>query len=592
MKPAGWRAATLVLCAIAGLAALAEFFGATGIGGASPWLGIWGATVSASSQPFNLTIQSIEAGGAAELGGLRAGDRVDLRANDLLDRFSLLGQPLAGRPVTILVRRGSTQRTAVVTPGPPNLRKRWDAFFNWPGQVWIALLAALIAWRRSQVREMRLLCLALVSYALWQVTAPFAFAAPWTSVYIVFRIGTVFFGPLAVAFWAACAGCFGTPLSQARRAIQTSCYLFAATSIVVGCAGVLGVITLWFDPMRLLWAAAGPLFGLALLAALGSGMLSFAASQGIERRRAAWLLVPPALLFLARYALDTAGIHLHSYAGYLAMTYTYSLVLFSTPLVVTYVALNRRLIDIGFVLNRAAVFGIVSAIVIGAFILVEWGVGQWLVNASHTTSVVAGMVVALALGLSLRYIHQYADAFVDGVFFRKRHEDEAALRRFAGESAYISDREILLNRAIREVLEHTEADDATILVRDEAPGYVSRGDGSHTRVDANDPGIVALKTWSKPLNLHSLQDSELRGELAFPMISRGDLVGALVCGPKRDGEAYAPDESDALLALARGVGMALDTLSQQNGDAVASLRATQGLILEELRALARRIDGS
>ena len=181
------------------------------------------------------------------------------------------------------------------------------------------------------------------------------------------------------------------------------------------------------------------------------------------------------------------------------------------------------------------------------------------------------------------------DVFVDRVFFRKRHDDEAALRRFAGESAYISDRDILLNRAIREVLAHTDADDATILVRDEARGYVSRGNGSRARIDPNDPGIVALKAWSKPVNLHSLEDSELRGELAFPMISRGDLVGALVCGPKRDGEAYAPDECDALLALARGVGTALDTLSQHNGDAIASLQATQGLILEELRALARKI---
>jgi hypothetical protein len=591
MKPLAWRAVIVVLCGITGLLALSEFFGAIGLGGATPWLGIWGATVSDSWQPFDLRIQAIEPGGASEQGGLRAGDRVDLRANNLLDRFSLLGQPLAGRPVTILVVHGSAQRTAVVTPRPPNLRRRWDAFFNWPGQIWIAVLAALIVWRRSKVREMRLLCLALISYALWQITAPFAFAAPWTWVYVVFRIGSVFFGPLAVAFWAACAGCFGTPLSKARRTTQTLCYVFVATSIVLGCAGVLGVVTLWVDPLRLAWLAAGPVFGLALLAALGCGVLAIAASKGSDQRRAAWLLAPPAMLFFARYLLDGAATHLHTYDVYLAVNYFYSLVLFTTPLVVTYVALSRRLIDIGFVLNRAAVFGIVSAIVIGAFILIEWALSEWLVKESHTTSVVAGMVVALALGVSMRYIHHYVDAFVDGSFFRKRHEDEAALRRFTVESAFISDRDVLLNRATQEVLEHTDADAATILVRDGARGYVSRGNGSPTRIDPNDPGIIALKAWSKPLNLHSLEDSQLRGELAFPMISRGDLVGALVCGPKRDGEVYAPDESDALLALARGVGTALDTLSTQSDGAIASLQATQGLILDELRALARRIDG-
>ena len=64
-----------------------------------------------------------------------------------------------------------------------------------------------------------------------------------------------------------------------------------------------------------------------------------------------------------------------------------------------------------------------------------------------------------------------------------------------------------------------------------------------------------MKAWGKPVDLHLLYGSELHGELAFPMISRGDLLGALLCGPKRDGEGYAPDESDALLALARGVGV-------------------------------------
>jgi len=62
MKPAVWRAVIVVLCGITGLLALSELLGATGIDGATPWLGIWGATVSDSSQPFDLTIQSIRRG--------------------------------------------------------------------------------------------------------------------------------------------------------------------------------------------------------------------------------------------------------------------------------------------------------------------------------------------------------------------------------------------------------------------------------------------------------------------------------------------------------------------------------------------------
>ena len=69
------------------------------------------------------------------------------------------------------------------------------------------------------------------------------------------------------------------------------------------------------------------------------------------------------------------------------------------------------------------------------------------------------------------------------------------------------------------------------------------------------------------------------------MISRGDLVGVLICGAKRDGEAYAPDESEALQALAHGVGTALDTLSSQSNGVMESIRETQALMLQELQRL-------
>jgi hypothetical protein len=265
-----------------------------------------------------------------------------------------------------------------------------------------------------------------------------------------------------------------------------------------------------------------------------------------------------------------------------------TLVLLTAPVALTYAALSRRLIDVGFFLNRAAVFTIVSAIVIGAFILAERAASAWLASTTHTTSAVIGMIVALGLGISLRYIHKYVERFVDRVFFRKRHEDESALRRFAHEASYISDRGTLLDRAVQTVKEHTSARTAAILVRDGGAVYACATDG-RADVSENDSGIVALRAWNKPIDLHLFPDSQLRGEFAFPMISRGNLVGTLVCGPKPDGEAYAPDESEALLALAHGVGTALDTLSSQSDGIIESIRETQALMLQELGNLPRAV---
>ena len=243
------------------------------------------------------------------------------------------------------------------------------------------------------------------------------------------------------------------------------------------------------------------------------------------------------LLFRRRLIASSSS---SSYTVSIIVGLVSTLVLLTAPVALTYAALSRRLIDVGFFLNRAAVFTIVSAIVIGAFILAEWAAGAWLASTTHATSAIIGMVVALCLGISLRYIHRYVERFVDRVFFRKRHEDESALLRFAHEASYISDRSTLLERAVQTVKEHTSADEAAILVRDGTASYAFATDGRQARVGENDQGIVALRAWNKPIDLHGFPNSQLRGEFAFPMISRGDLVGALICGPSATEKRMPP----------------------------------------------------
>ncbi len=148
----------------------------------------------------------------------------------------------------------------------------------------------------------------------------------------------------------------------------------------------------------------------------------------------------------------------------------------------------------------------------------------------------------------------------------------------------------MLERAAGEVKEHTAADGVAIYVSNGAAQYASSND-SRQVVDENDPGIVALRAWGKPVNLHDLSASELEGELAFPMISRGRLVGTLVCGPKRDGDAYAPDEYEALVQLTHGVGTTFDTLSSVRSGLAAETEEKLDLILAKLAALDGRNGG-
>lgn len=589
MKPATWRAILLACCGAGALLVVIGFLDQVGIGGATPWYGVMGAYVGGSSEPWHVSFRGIDPGGPADRAGIREGDSIDVRDQSLLVRLSLLGQPLEGRQIVFPVNSAGVISRRVFVPGPFSLARFWQ-YAVWDfGSLWLLLFSALIAWRRPYAGNNLLLSTVLACAAIGIGSALIFFAWPWPWPYVALSlIGQT--EALAVALWATLASAFARPLSQARRIALTLCYVSVALWIVIGngtpdrspgLAPLLGTLTLWFDPTRFIGPAWTITDLIAVLIAATCSALAMLAARGEERQRAGWLLVPCTVLFCSA-TITIVSFHFMSYAATLNAGFAYSFVTVAVPLFLTYAALNRKLIDVGFFLNRTVVFAIVSSIVIGAFIVVEWALGAWLVNASHTTSVVVGMAVALALGLSLRYIHRYVDRFVDTVLFHQRHEDETALRRFAHEASYISDRTVLLERALRTVRDHTTAQGSDIVLLDGSAEYRSVTEPEAPCVNENDPAIVLSKAWSKPVDLHEVSGSQLRGELGFPMPSRGRLVGVLVCGPKRDGEAYAPDESEALAALARGVAVALDVL-EARGDPPAEAIMSQ--LAESVRAL-------
>lgn len=570
MNSAGWRALLLSLSAIVALLSIVDV--AYEYAGPVSTVGQWGDTVGASSVPFHLIVRSIDPGHAADTAGLRSGDLIDIRASAPVERFWLFGQPLTGRAVTILVRRDAQQLRVTLLPQSVARNRLYLLTPIWLGFVWIALFAAIIAWRRSDDPQMRALCLLLVSYGLWESTNQHYISSQ--SAWILASAAAVnVLGALAVAFWAACAGTFAQPLSRTRLVSQRVCYVLVAAFVAVGFVRIVGILTLQVDPMAFSSTASAIPFILACLAGVACTILALGATEGAERQRAIWSLVPAGILIFAGFSAESLQGVVTSYEVAWTSFYVISALNITTPIVLTYVALNRRLLDIGFVLNRAAVFTIVSTLLIGAFVLVEWIANEWL-SANHTTSAVVGMLVALALGFSVSYVHKYTDRFVDRVLFYKRYEAEAMLRRFAHEAGFITNRDKLLERALSTVRSSTGAD-ASILALD----------GDRSTVDENDSALIALRAWHKPIDLELFPDSALRGQFAFPMVARGELVGALICGTKTDNEVYAPDESEALQRVADGVGSALSLLAHEGGNSNGALAAT----IAELRGAIREL---
>lgn len=306
------------------------------------------------------------------------------------------------------------------------------------------------------------------------------------------------------------------------------------------------------------------------------------ATKGQERERIVWttltlgwVWVVSVLSFLLTYAWP--DLRLGPFGHYVYIVN--NCVNFIVPIGMTYALFNRRLLDVGFALNRAVIFSGVSLVIVGSFILGEWLISQWLSNASHTTNLAVTGALALGLGLSVHVVHARVERLVNNVFFRKRRSDEDALRGFAREAPYITDAGTLLARTA-DVLS-LRADAATV----ETLLHRGRCYGS---IGENDPAIVALRARHEVLDLHTVETA-LQADLAYPMVARGRLVGVLALGPKRSGESYAPDESAAIAHLAHSVAASLDVLSLKRKPEEDELRQSVTAMTEALGSLAAEV---
>jgi hypothetical protein len=520
------------------------------------YIGVNASTIAA----FRDRVDSVDPGSPGTRAGFKAGDVVDIRMLSRPDRFKWRHYLFVGERYDVpVIRDGKTKTLTVdvdrwVSDLPFWIANRWNWYVRFVGVAFLLGVAAFLVWRRPQSAEIRLFSLALVLIA---IGTDFSEGAAWSlQASFVEMLGDAigpFLSNAGLALLATYALRFAQPPSLLRIWATRFAYALAAFAAIVVCVGEVGT---WYGVLdndagflasNATWLIefAGP-----SLAALICALLAIREARGSERSRLVWATGSLSILYLSPLvAFFLTNVDIGGVSVSWAVTNS---AYFVAAIGLVYSLLGRRLLDVGFALNRAAVFTTVSLVVVGSFTLVEWALGGWLASESRGTNVLVSGALALGLGLSIHPIHLRVDRFIDASFFRKRHEAEKALRTFAKEAAFITDPDTLVTRA-RDVLErNTDCSWVDIAIFDGAQKFGG--------VDENDPAIVTLRTSHDMVNLHGVE-SVLRGEFAFPMSARGRLVGVLAIGPKRLGESFAPDECEAIGALAHGVGIALDVLT-------------------------------
>ncbi len=521
---------------------------------------------------------SITADSAAAQAGVHGGDVVDARALAPQDRFRVWTHaPIASIPIVLQITRDGGTHTFTVVPRHASID--WALAVAMTAGFWSALCAIVLLVRRPDSGAVQILVLYLLLVRLGIQMGP----TNWVSQSAAFDAVSAALNYIAPAGWALLALYVSrfAPSNKLVRFFALASYALATYIAIVGASAVVGAWFGWFDPRSALftgtpWRVAQLAY---LIAPIACAIVVLRAIRGEERIRLVWLLAPTVVIYMIYQSYRIWGFL--PFFRYDAVDTTSLVLQLLAPLGMTYAMLNRRLLDIGFVLNRAAVYAVVSVVVVGMFILAEWAFSEWFAAATHTENLLLNAALVLVLGLSVRTIHQRVDALLDHVFFRKRHEDEMALRQFGREAPYITDTSTLLERAKSLIEERADATFATFALAD--------GHGHYGSIDENDPAIVSMRTSQKAVDLQ-LQHSALQGEYAYPLVARGRMLGALAIGAKRSGESFAPDEREALEALVYGVANALDTLTQQKSNGESAVLAGIYDIRTALSGITKRLD--
>ncbi len=210
---------------------------------------------------------------------------------------------------------------------------------------------------------------------------------------------------------------------------------------------------------------------------------------------------------------------------------------------------------------RAYGLGLVLAVVVAAFAIVESLIEKYVSGHSRLAGTAIELATVTLGALAFRPVHQRVESFIEGAFTKRRREARAALARLQKELTSFTDVQRVLRRVVETVdLHMSTAGCAVYLWRGAYTAEASSFDERLESVPLNDPLPVRLRSTSTYADPRTLESSA-PGELAFPMIARGELIGFLALAPKRF--TYEPDDLQALHDLTEATGLALITLDSE-----------------------------
>lgn len=491
---------------------------------------------------------------------LADGDLIDLSSMAAADRAALFdGDNITpGTRFTLaVIHGGRSERVALTTIVAPETSL--DQFGIWTGavidQAFLLVIALLTLWRGRDWAAWGLFAFSssvIVQNCLTSLTA-----APLTALWLRLLAGgaipALVLGP---ALYAVAESVAGTGVSRLGRRLGRA---------AVACIAVLLLLlrstrdlARTYEGLVLPHAARTAIYGLQITLAtvvLLVLIIGYRRAARESRLRMRWVLASTAIL-----VASVVGDNIVSRISDPYLTVLFSSVVPGISLLgYLYAILRTRVVDLTFVIDRAVVFSVITALVLGAFSLLEQTVHYFAVG--EQLGWVLQSLVAVLLAAVLRPLHRLLEAGMESVFFHEQRAIISSLRRLTTQAVYFENEEALLSRALKDLRAPCAA--VAIYERNGASYRCRQAQGPWpAEVSADDPLFVALRAEHEAQDIQGMGSAAGAEGRAFPMLVAERLTGAVICRP-RDGEQLDRDVRAAIADLARQLGTALYLLRYQ-----------------------------
>lgn len=333
-----------------------------------------------------------------------------------------------------------------------------------------------------------------------------------------------------------------------------------------------------------------------LLSLIGSALR---ATSAVARNRAVTVFFGFAAGFIVPVVSESMAILLHANLP-LECVWLLTLLL---PLSITYAILRYNLFDVGMIVRRTLTYGVLTGLVIGAYLLLVWFFNTLLRDAAIAQA--RGFPVLFGLGVlfMLNPLRARIQHGLDRVFFRTKYDFRQTIETLSQDLTALLDLDEITRRIVTTVTTALNVSNTALYLADASHVYHAvavQGDpaGRLARVQPRrDHDIVELIARQRrglsrydleanPLLLQQAPEAaeefeRLGVNLALPILFKDELIGMLALGEKQSGALFTETDLDLLRTLTNQCAIAL-----ANARSYRSLEAAN----TELRAALRKVE--